>query len=98
MKNGNWYDVTAVKKSNGTVDYYYILLKGKDTPGLEEIEILEIMLSNGKIITKDEFAKKPSNVVVDILKDIPEITDLNTTNNESEFIISFNVVFICFSF
>ncbi len=92
LKNGNWYDVTAVKKSNGTVDYYYTLLKGKDTPGVEEIEILEIMLSNGKIITKDEFAKKPSNVVVDILKDIPEITDLNTTNNESEFTISFNVI------
>ncbi len=92
LKNGNWYDVTAVKKSDGTTNYYYTLLKGKDTPGLEEIEILEIMLSNGKIITKDEFAKKPSNVEIDILKDIPEITDVNTTNNESEFTISFNVI------
>ena len=89
---GSWYDVTAVENTDGTVNYYYTTIKGNDKAGIEELEILEIMLSSGKIISKEDFVDKPSNIIVDILKNTPEIVDLSTINNETEFTISFNVI------
>ncbi len=88
---GENYDVTAVTKSDGTINYYYITINGKSEAGKEEIEILGATLDSGKTIARNEFKTAPENISLDILKTTPEITDIKTSNKESDFTVSFEV-------
>ncbi len=88
---GENYDATVVRKSDGTIDYYYITINGKREAGKEEIEILGVTLDSGKTIARDDFKKAPENISLDILKTTPEITDIKTSNKESDFTVSFEV-------
>ena len=88
---GEWFDVQTALKEDESVDYYYVDINGKNEPGTEKIEILDIKLSSGKVINRSEFVSEAAAADIDILKDKPEIGKVSVVQNESDVTVSFDV-------
>ncbi len=88
---GEWFPVNTVYKDDGSVDYYYVEIDGKNEPGAETIELYDVKLSSGKVVNKTAFKGTAPSADIDILKDKPEISGITVTNNESSVTVSFDV-------
>ena len=88
---GEWFTVHTAEKEDGSVDYYYVEIKGKNEPGAEKIEISDVKLNSGKVVSREQFKGSVPFADIEILKDKPEISGLSVTNNESSVTLFFNV-------
>ncbi len=84
------YTVNTIEGKNGEYRYYVDMV-ANDKAGEQEFKIISVTLNGSKIISEDKFVGDNPTALIEVVKNVPTISDFTANNHEDNITVEFNI-------